>query len=139
MDIRVSFPGGKRVDAQIGRHLVRTDQPPEFGGEDAEPAPFDLFLASLATCAGIYVVGFCQARKLPTEGIELVQRVDHDDKGHVTRIELELTLPDSFPEKYRTAVANAAGNCKVKKLIAAPPEISVRTNVAPSRVAAVAP
>lgn len=136
MDIRVSFPGGKRVDAQVGRHLIRTDQPAEFGGEDAEAAPFDLFLASLATCAGIYVIGFCQARKIPTDGVELVQHVDHDDAGHVTRIELELTLPASFPEKYRSAVANAAANCKVKKLIAAQPEIAVRTTVSPAPVEA---
>lgn len=132
MDIRVSFPGGKRVDAELGRHHVRTDQPAEFGGEDAEPAPFDLFLASLATCAGIYVLGFCQARKIPTEGIEIVQHHEHDEAGKLTKIDLHLTLPASFPEKYRTAVVNAALNCKVKKVIAAPPEIVVSPRIAPA-------
>jgi ribosomal protein S12 methylthiotransferase accessory factor len=130
MDIRVSFPGGKRVDAHLPNHVVRTDQPPSFGGEDSAAAPFDLFLASLATCAGIYVLGFCQARKIPTEGIEIVQHHDFDADGHLTRVELELTLPATFPEKYRTAVANAASNCKVKKALAAPPEIAVKTVVA---------
>lgn len=129
-DIRVSFPGGKRVDAQVGQHLVKTDQPAEFGGEDAEPAPFDLFLASLATCAGIFVLGFCQARKIPTEGIELVQHHEKDEAGKTTKIDLELTLPADFPEKYRTAVVNAALNCKVKKLIFAPPEITVTPKIA---------
>lgn len=139
MDIRVSFPGGKRVDAQVRQHVIRTDQPPELGGLDAEAAPFELFLASLATCAGIYVLGFCQARKIPTEGIALVQHHEHDAQGHLARVELELTLPANFPEKYRVAVANAAANCKVKKLLAAPPEIAVKTVVAsaPELVAAV--
>lgn len=129
MDIRVTFPGGKRVDAQLGKHLIRTDQPPQFGGEDADPAPYDLFLASLATCSGIYVVGFCQSRGIPTDGIELVQHNEFDAKGHLTRVELELSLPASFPEKYRAAVVNAVANCKVKKSLAAPPEIAVKTNI----------
>jgi ribosomal protein S12 methylthiotransferase accessory factor len=130
MDIRVTFPGGKRVDAQLGRHVIHTDQPAANGGNDEAPAPFDLFLASLATCAGIYVLGFCQARGLPTEGIEITQRHDHDAEGHLVRVGLDLSLPASFPEKYRVAVTRAAENCKVKKALLAPPEIVVRTTVA---------
>jgi ribosomal protein S12 methylthiotransferase accessory factor len=125
-DIEVTFPGGKRVDAQVGPFVVRTDQPVEAGGAGSAVAPFDLFLASLATCAGIYVLGFCQARGLPTEGIRLRQHVDVDPAtklpGHVR---LELTLPASFPDKYRAAVVRAAEGCKVKKTMAAAPVIDV--------------
>jgi ribosomal protein S12 methylthiotransferase accessory factor len=130
MDIKVNFPGGKRVDATFGKHVVRTDQPVEGGGEDSAPAPFDLFLASLATCAGIYVVGFCQSRNIPLDGIDLVQRHEHDELGQLTGIEIELTLPASFPEKYRQAVVNAAAKCKVKKVIAAQPPITVKSVIA---------
>jgi ribosomal protein S12 methylthiotransferase accessory factor len=129
MDIHITFPGGKGVDAQVGRHVVRTDQPAAQGGRDEAPAPFDLFLASLGTCAGIYVLGFCQARGLSTEGIALTQRNQVDAAGHLARVELELALPPEFPEKYRVAVARAAEGCKVKKTLAAPPEIVVRTLV----------
>jgi putative redox protein len=125
-DIQVTFPGGKRVDAQVGPWLVRTDQPVEGGGEGSAVAPFDLFLASVATCAGIYVVGFCQARGLPTEGIRLSQHVDFDPETHLPRsIRLDLALPASFPERYRAAIARAAANCKVKKTIAAQPPVEV--------------
>jgi ribosomal protein S12 methylthiotransferase accessory factor len=130
MDIRVTFPGGKRVDAQLGRHVIHTDQPPAQGGNDEAPAPFDLFLASLGTCAGIYVLGFCQARGLPTGEIELVQRHEADDAGHLAKVSLEIRLPPSFPEKYRAAIVRAAENCKVKKTLASPPEIAVRALVA---------
>jgi ribosomal protein S12 methylthiotransferase accessory factor len=130
MDIRVTFPGGKRVDAHVGRHVVHTDQPPAQGGNDEAPAPFDLFLASLGTCAGIYVLGFCQARGLPTDAIELVQRHEKDDAGHLTKVTLDILLPPSFPEKYRVAVARAAESCKVKKTLATPPEVAVRALVA---------
>jgi len=119
MDIEVTFPGGKRVDAQVGPFVVATDQPPELGGAGSAPAPYELFLASLATCAGIYALGFCQARNLPTEGLRLVQRHEMDPETKlVNRVRMELTLPDGFPEKYRPAIQKAVESCKVKKTIA---------------------
>jgi ribosomal protein S12 methylthiotransferase accessory factor len=125
-DIEVTFPGGKRVDAKVGEFVVHTDQPANAGGDGSAPAPFDLFLASLATCAGIYVLDFCQARGLATEGISLRQHVDLDATTRLpTRIRVELTLPSTFPQKYRAAVARAAGGCKVKKTIAAAPPFEV--------------
>jgi len=100
MDLTISFPGGKRVDAAFGPHVVHTDQPASGGGEDSAPAPFDLFLASLATCAGIYVLGFCQARGISTEGITLVQRdVTDPVTKHLDTVHLEIRLPESFPAK----------------------------------------
>lgn len=125
-DIAVSFPGGKRVDARIGPFVVHTDRPADLGGEGSAVAPFDLFLASLATCAGLYVLGFCQARGLSTEGLALYQRVEVDPATKLpTRIRLEVALPPSFPERYRVAILRAAEGCKVKKTIAASPSIEV--------------
>jgi putative redox protein len=126
MDFQVLFPGGKKIDVQIGENVVRTDQPTQAGGEGSAPSPFDTFLASIGACAGIYVVGFCQTRGIPTDGITLVQRNEYDPAAHrVARIRLELTLPPSFPEKYRDAVRRAAESCAVKKALANPPEIVV--------------
>jgi len=125
-DIEVTFPGGKRVDARVGEHVVQTDQPIDAGGEESAVAPFDLFLASIATCAGIYVLGFCQARGLPTHEIRLRQHVQLDEATKLPkRIHLELVLPPTFPEKYRSAVLRAAEGCKVKKTIAAAPMIDI--------------
>jgi ribosomal protein S12 methylthiotransferase accessory factor len=125
-DIEVTFPGGKRVDARIGAFVVQTDQPVELGGDGSAVAPFDLFLASLATCAGIYALGFCQARGLSTEGLALKQHVEIDLATKLpSRIRMELTLPPSFPEKYRGAIVRAAEGCKVKKTIALAPAIEV--------------
>jgi ribosomal protein S12 methylthiotransferase accessory factor len=126
MDIDISFPGGRRVVAQVGAHRIETDQPVELGGNDAAPAPFDLFLASIATCAGVYALGFLQARALSTEGLRMRQIVETDDTTHLpTRIRLELTLPPDVPEKYRAAVVRAVENCKVKKTMAAMPSFEV--------------
>ena len=95
---------------------MHTDQPGGQGGEGSAVAPFDLFLASLATCAGLYVLGFCQARGISTDGVGLRQYVEVDPATKLpSRIHLELSLPASFPVKYRDAIVRAADGCKVKK------------------------
>lgn len=129
MDIQVSFPGGKRVDAQVGDFVLRTDQPVSGGGTGSAPEPFSLFLASLATCAGIYVVGFCQARQIPLDGVTMTQRSEYGDKGRLAGVRLEIHVPASFPAQYVDAVARAAAACKVKKTLADPPAIEVATVV----------
>lgn len=122
-DIQVTFGAGKQVSARVGKHTVHTDQPSADGGNDEAPGPFELFLASLATCAGYYVLAFCRTRELSTDGIALRQHVDVDPATHLpTRVSVTITLPPSFPEKYRSGVVRAAESCKVKRTIAALPK-----------------
>ena len=124
----VTFPGGKRVDAEYGGFTVRTDQPPQGGGEGSAPPPFDLFLASIATCAGIYVKGYCDSRGIGTEGLKLEMRIERDPEKHrVARLAIEIKLPDGFPEKHKEAVIRAADLCAVKKHMLNPPVFEIRT------------
>jgi ribosomal protein S12 methylthiotransferase accessory factor len=124
--IVVSFPGGKRVDAQVGGFTIATDQPASGGGADSAPAPFDLFLASIATCAGIYALGFCQARGLATDGLRIEQEVIDDPATHLpAEVRLRVTPPVGFPERYRDALVRAVDGCKVKKTIARQPVFAV--------------
>jgi putative redox protein len=129
-EIIVTLPGGRRVDARVGAHLVHTDQPVANGGADSAPSPFQLFLASIGACAGIFVQGFCAARKLPTDGIRIVERPTFAEDGTLTAVDLQLELPPDFPEKYREAVAKVAEQCSVKKAIAAQPAFTVHAGVA---------
>jgi ribosomal protein S12 methylthiotransferase accessory factor len=124
----VTFPGGKRVDAQYGGFTMSTDQPPQGGGEGAAPQPFDLFLASIATCAGIYVKGYCDARGIATEGLGMAMQIEREPgKARVVRLVIEIRLPPGFSEKHRDAVVRAADLCAVKKHILAPPAFEIRT------------
>jgi len=126
MDMVITFPGGLRVDAEFAGNVVRTDQPPQGGGEGSAPTPFVTFLASIGTCAGIYVLGFLRQRGLPTEGVRLVQRMmSNPFTGLVENIELEIQLPDAIPEKYHAAIIRAADLCAVKKHFEHPPVINV--------------
>lgn len=127
----VTFPGGKRVDAEYGGFTIRTDQSPKGGGAGSAPQPFDLFLASIATCAGIYVKGYCDARGLATDGLGLVMQIERDHEAHrIGRLVLDITLPPGFPEKHREAVIRAADLCTVKKHMLQPPAFEIRASVA---------
>lgn len=130
LEITVTHEGGKKIDARFGGFTVHTDQMRESGGEGSAPEPFMYFLASLATCAGIYVVGFCEARGIPTDGITIFQDHDFDEKtGKLTAVRLEVRVPETFPEKYHKAVARVAGMCTVKKVIENPPPFEIATRV----------
>jgi len=128
MEMIVDFPGGARVDAHFGPFVVRTDQPARGGGDGSAPTPFATFLASIATCAGIYVLGFCRQRDIPSDRVRIVQTLDIDhETGMITKVHLDIQVPPDFPEKYRTALIRAAEQCAVKKHLESPPQFDVRT------------
>ena len=137
MEMMIDFPGGDRVDAHFGPYTVMTDQPSPTGEAGSAPTPFSLFLASIATCAGIYVLGFCKQRNLPTEGIRIIERTDRNRlTGMVENLELEIQVPAGFPEKYLPAMVRSAELCAVKKHIETPPAFKVVTQVVtPDKVA----
>ena len=125
MSMRIVFQGGAKVAAEHHGFLVQTDQPEKYGGTGTAPAPFDLFLASLGTCAAFFIQKFCQSRNIPIDGIALNQTWQVDADTHlVTAITLELHLPDDFPAKYKSAVVRAAEQCSVKRTIEAQPPIT---------------
>jgi putative redox protein len=124
MEIVIDFPEGKRVDAHLGSMTVKTDQ------NGVDPTPFTLFLVSIGTCAGIYVLGFCQQRNLPTRGVQLLQRVHRNPVSKmIEKIDLEIQVPPEFPERYYSALVNSANLCAVKKHLENPPEFNVYTQV----------
>lgn len=126
MEMDITIDGGKKVSAIYKGFTHNTDQPKSEGGDGSAPEPFDLFLASLGTCAGVYVVYFCESRNIPTDGIRMKMRMVQNEKTHLMEsIDLDLTLPPAFPDKYRKAVVRAAEMCTVKRTMANPPEIRV--------------
>ena len=127
-DMEVYFPGGKRVNADYKGFTIETDQPVSGGGEGAAPAPFDLFLASIGTCAGIYALGFMQKRSIDTADSKIIMRTHHNSEiGVIDKVEIELRTPPGFPDKYRRAIINAMELCAVKKHMHQPPVFEVTT------------
>ena len=125
MEMEIVFPGGAQVDARFGNMVVETNQ------DGSAPAPFALFLASIGTCAGIYVLSFCQQRGIPTDGVKIIQRTHKNPETRmIDQLDLDIIVPPEFPEKYHQALVRAADQCAVKKHIHDPPRFNVETKVA---------
>ncbi len=133
MDIKITFPGGKRVNAEYNDMVIETDQSVKNGGGGSAPEPFMYFLSSIGTCAGIYVLGFCQKRDIPTHGISLTQRMEFTEeapkKTRLSKISIDIIVPPDFPEKYHDALVKVANQCAVKKAIISPPDFEIKTIV----------
>jgi putative redox protein len=122
MDMEVYFPGNKKVYARYKDFVIETDQSTHAGGDGTAPAPFDLFLVSIGTCAGIFVLSFMQQRGISPEGAGITLRTERDrDSGLISKISIEIKLPPEFPEKYHDAIIRVAEQCSVKRHIDQPP------------------
>ncbi len=123
MEMEITLDGSMKVDASFNGFTIKTDQAKDSGGEGSAPEPFAYYLASMGTCAALYVQGFCQARQIPTKGLRLTQTAVWQDKPRrLAQVRTEIYLPPEFPQKYHKAVERAAGTCAVKKSILDPPE-----------------
>lgn len=125
--MEITFDGNKVVTAHFEGHVVKTDQSIEDGGENSAPSPFELFLASMGTCAGIYVKGFCEQRNISTEGMKIIQDAKFSlETGLPTHITIDIQVPEGFPEKYKSAIVHVAGLCKVKQTLSNPPVFELK-------------
>ena len=125
-EMEISFPGGQKVDAQYGGFTIRTDQPVEDGGDGSAPAPFSLFLASLGTCAGYYVLAFCKKHGIPMQTIKVIAHIDRNEITHmVENYTIEIRVPKEFPEHYKNAIVKSAASCIVKKHLEQPPRFAI--------------
>jgi ribosomal protein S12 methylthiotransferase accessory factor len=124
--MEITFDGGKVITAHSHGHIIRTDQPVADGGGDSAPSPYELFLASIGTCAGIYVKSFCDNRQISTDGIKIIENIEWSkETGLPLKISLDIRLPEAFPEKYKASLIHVADLCKVKKTMATPPQFEI--------------
>ena len=129
MEMVINFPGGKQVNATYKGFTVKTDQPKSEGGNDSAPEPYDLFLSSIGTCAGVYIVYFCESRNIPIDDISMTLHFERNETSHLMeKITIDVKLPADFPPKYKKAVIRAAQMCTVKRNLIQPPEILVTAN-----------
>lgn len=128
MELKVTLEGGKRVATQIGSHLIMTDQPAKLGGDDSAPAPYDLFLASIGTCAGFYVQSYCENKGIDTSGIQITLRAKRDPKtNQIIGFTTTIHVPPELPASLHATLKKVAQQCAVKKTIMNNPEFVVET------------
>lgn len=125
-ELKVAFGDGYRIDVDFKGFRIKTDQPVRDGGEGTAPSPFDLFLASLAACAGYYALAFCRERKIPAEGLAVTMTTERGEVSKmIDKVAIAVDLPAGFPEKYKFAMAKAVDHCTVKAHILRAPQFEV--------------
>lgn len=125
----LSFPGNKKVNVRFKDFEIKTDQPKDAGGDGTAPTPYELFLSSLAACAGVFAIGFFQARNIKTDGFEMYLDFIWDNAKHrLSKVVINMKLPKDFPEKYINALKETVNLCSVKKTITDPPEFDIVVN-----------
>jgi ribosomal protein S12 methylthiotransferase accessory factor len=130
MQMDISFPGGKKVNSTYKGFTVATDQPKDEGGDGTAPEPYDLVLSALGTCAGVYVLYFCEEREIDTAGIKMTLHAEKNETTHLfEEIRIQIDLPPGFPKKYKAAVVRAAELCTVKRSFANPPNFTVVASI----------
>jgi len=127
MNMEICFPGGKKVDALYKGFTIKTDQPKDEGGEGTAPEPFSLFLTSIGTCTGVYILSFCQQRNISTDGLKMILKFDkNDNTSMINKISIEIQVPKYFPDNYKNAIIKTANLCTVKKHLERPPLIDIK-------------
>ncbi len=121
-EINVDFGEGKKLTARTASFSIDSDQPVQEGGGGTAPTPQDLFLSSLAMCAGHYARIFCESKTISMNGMGLKIKYEMSEDGRqIKRFLYELTLPEGFPEKYKAAILRAVDLCPIKKQLMNPP------------------
>jgi ribosomal protein S12 methylthiotransferase accessory factor len=127
--MKITFPGGKKVNAVYKDFIITTDQSKKEGGEGTSPEPFSLFLASIGTCTGIYILDFCQHRNIPTDKLGMELSFEKNNETHlIEKINIILFLPKNFPKSYEKAILKTASLCTVKRHLDNPPKINITLN-----------
>ncbi|MCP4371166.1 MAG: osmotically inducible protein OsmC [Deltaproteobacteria bacterium] len=130
MDMSISFPGGKKVNATYNGFTIKTDPSVKDGGDGSAPEPFSLFLASMGTCAGVFVLYFCEERGIDTTGLKMNLTFNQDEQTYLLKkVKIKILLPPNFPPKYKTAVIKSAKQCTVKRNITTPPEFVITADI----------
>ncbi len=126
--ITAKLTSGMAVNVSNGRHDWNADEPPELGGTDTGPNPYELLLGSLAACTCVTLSWYCQYKKLPLHSVvttydfarvhaEDCKDCDLPDKGLIEKISSNIHIEGDFNDAQRKRLAQIAERCPVHKTL----------------------
>jgi len=143
VEVRETRTGRYANEVRAGRHRLPADEPPEVGGGDTGPGPYDYLLAGLGACTSITLRMYAERKEIPVEriGVALqlrkIQASECADcvtaEGEVTEISREITLEGDLSEEQRDKLLAIAERCPVHRTLTH--EIKVRSSLLTATVA----
>ncbi len=130
-DIFVRHDQGDRFTISVRGHHLTIDQPVEDGGDDMGPTPSELFVASLAGCVGFFAERFLVRHDIGTEGLEVHATYEYakDAPSRVASIDVQLVIPDAFPESKIPTLMRVVDRCTVHNSLRRPPQVRISTQL----------
>jgi uncharacterized OsmC-like protein len=119
---------GTQVNLQARQFSWRGDEPPEAGGTDTGPTPYEILLGSLAACITITLRLYANHKGIDLTGVDVrleFDRVHADDcldcetrtDGWIDRIQTQVTIRGAFDDAQRSRLAQVAKRCPVHKTL----------------------
>ncbi|MFA5340093.1 MAG: OsmC family protein [Candidatus Omnitrophota bacterium] len=123
----VKYIDGKKFEARNRKHTVIIDLPEESGGNDQGPTPPEIFIDSLGSCIGVYVLGFCKGAGLDAKGMKITLGWEKsaDKPSRIKSISAKIELPNAEVGARRPALLKVAESCLIHETIKHQPEIAI--------------
>jgi putative redox protein len=122
----VAFVAGESYAADVRGHLVLTDQPVGYGGDDVAPSPTELFVTAIASGVAFYAGRYLSRCGVPREKLRV--HVDYAVTGHPSRVgdlRIQVSLPADLPLNRVAGVRSVVQHCTVYRTLAHPPKVDI--------------
>lgn len=121
---------GDRFTIDIRGHQLVVDQP---GSGDAGPTPTELFVASLAGCAGFFAHRFLARHGVADAEVHVACEFDWAaDHSRVSSIRLRVEMDHPLSSDLRAALERVLDRCTVKESIRIAPAVSIEIATGPA-------
>ena len=119
-----------RTTITAREHTFVADEPVAAGGTDSGPTPYELLLASLATCMSMTVHMYAARKAWPLEEVIIRLRTARPASAHaldcaecdvrdtrITRLERQVELRGSLSDEQHARLLDIADRCPLKRTL----------------------
>ena len=135
--VRETRTGKFQQEVAIGPHRLIVDEPPDVGGEDSGPSPYDLILAALGACTAMTMRLYAAHKGLPLERVSVAlhhQKIHAADcadcetkEGKIDRVERVISVEGPLDDDAKAKLLEIANRCPVHRTLNA--EVSIPTRL----------
>jgi putative redox protein len=125
--VREAGTGRFAQEIAAGRHVLRADEPADFGGDDSGATPYDLLLAGLGACTSMTLRMYAERKGWPLERVTVRlahEKIHAEDcatcethEGRIDRITRRLQVTGDLDEVQRTKLLEMADRCPVHRTL----------------------
>ena len=116
----------QQIDA--GPHTFFADEPPDAGGDDSGPDPYELLLAALGACTSMTLMMYAQRKGWPLEHVTVDlshDRIHAEDcvgcgegrEGKIDRLTRTIRVEGPLDEEQKQRLHEIADKCPVHRTL----------------------